>query len=83
MAISVERNRLVWRCRRGILELDLLLRGFLEDGYEQMDEDGQGGFVKLLELPDQELFEYLLEQKNPKDGEIASVVEKICRTAKA
>lgn len=83
MAISVERNRLVWRCRRGILELDLLLRGFLEDGYEQMDEDGQGSFVKLLELPDQELFEYLLEQKNPKDGEIASVVEKICRTAKA
>ena len=83
MAISVERNRLVWRCRRGILELDLLLRGFLEDGYEQMDEDGQGGFVKLLELPDQELFEYLLEQKNPKDGEIASVVEEICRTAKA
>lgn len=79
----MNRNRLYWRCRRGMLELDLLLRGFLENGFEQMDAAGQGNFVRLLELPDQELYEYLLKQKKPTDGEIASVVEKICRTTQA
>ncbi len=54
-------SRLHWKCRRGMLELDLLLRGFLDSGYGELDEAGKAEFEALLELPDQELFELLLE----------------------
>jgi succinate dehydrogenase flavin-adding protein (antitoxin of CptAB toxin-antitoxin module) len=66
-----------------MLELDLLLRDFLEHGYERMDEAGQHNFARLLELPDQELFDYLMEQKTPRERGIANVIEKICRATKA
>lgn len=53
-------SRLRWKCRRGMLELDLLLQGFLDDGYDELDEAGRAEFEALLALPDQELFELLL-----------------------
>ncbi len=53
-------SRLHWKCRRGMLELDLLLQGFLDNGYESLDAAGREAFERLLELPDQALFERLL-----------------------
>lgn len=72
-----ERRRLYWRCRRGMLELDLLLQGFLERGYGDLDERGRRGFLELLDYPDQMLLEYLLGRMAPVDPLIANVVAKI------
>ena len=33
-----ELARLRWKCRRGMLELDLLLRDFLDSGYQDLDD---------------------------------------------
>ena len=53
-------NRLRWQCRRGMLELDLLLLEFLESRYPQLDEASQQAFVILLEYPDQSLQHWLI-----------------------
>ena len=63
--------------------MDLLLGDFLQHGYEQLDEVGEKDFIRLLEMPDQELFEYLMGQKIPRERGLADVVEKICRAVKA
>ena len=49
-------NRLRWKCRRGTLELDLLLQQFLERDYAALDAHAQSRFEALLELGDEELW---------------------------
>jgi antitoxin CptB len=35
----VSRNRLYWKCRRGLLELDLVLQRFIPDDYDRSFEE--------------------------------------------
>lgn len=76
-------SRLAWQCRRGMLELDLLLRGFLDNGYAQLDESGRDAFEKLLKTQDQTLFEYFMQNKLPKDRDLIDVITQIRRAAQA
>ena len=71
------RRRLRWRCRRGMRELDLLLQGFLESGYEALSEPRRAAFDALLGYPDAELLEWLMGRGLPLDKEIADVVGRI------
>lgn len=70
-------SRLRWRCRRGMLELDLLLQGFVDSGYTALNESEQDLFTQLLELPDQELFENLMGVNEPEKKEFSHVIAKI------
>jgi antitoxin CptB len=81
--MSEEHSRLRWRCRRGMLELDLLLQPFLENGYGELDESEQKLFLALLELPDQELFENLMAMNEPEKKEFSRVITKIRYAATA
>lgn len=78
-----EMARLRWRCRRGMLELDLLLQGFLDNGYVELDEAQQNIFNRLLELPDQTLSEYLLGMHEIEEKEFIDVIERIRHAATA
>jgi antitoxin CptB len=53
-------QRLRWRCRRGMKELDLLLERFLQDHYTKAPRERQRAFERLLTLPDPVLAEMLL-----------------------
>lgn len=75
------RARLYWQCRRGMLELDTLLLGFLEQGYDAMDEDGRKGFLELLDYPDTELLEYLMGRQSHKEVRLRNVIEAIRSSA--
>jgi antitoxin CptB len=74
--------QLKWRCRRGMLELDLLLQGFLEQGYGTLTAQGREAFQKLLSYPDQDLLEYLMARALPTDKEVADVVNCIRNPAR-
>ncbi len=52
-------NRLRWKCRRGMLELDLLLAQFLDSGIDQLTDGQLHAFSQLLDLEDQELWQKL------------------------
>ena len=49
-------DRLRWRCRRGLLELDLVLTRFLAQGYTDLDARQREVFVALLAHADNELW---------------------------
>lgn len=66
-----------WKCRRGLLELDLLLRDFLDHGYAQLDADGQVCFDRMLDYPDAVLLEWLMGRIRPTDTDVAQLVDKI------
>lgn len=60
-----DRDRIRWRCRRGLLELDLVLAGFLESRYDGLDADGRRLFNELLDQPDNDLLDLALGRVEP------------------
>lgn len=69
--------RLRWACRRGMLELDVLLGNFLEEVYVSLSEKEQQIFRQLLDFPDPDLFLYLTAKETMEDTEFAKMIEKI------
>jgi len=70
-------ERLRWQCRRGMLELDLLLQGFLDAGYADLTEQQQKQFVRMLDFEDQLLLDWLMGYVVPSDGGYLELVRKI------
>jgi len=70
-------NKLRWRCRRGTLELDLMLMRYLEHRYMTADELERQTFLRILELEDSELMSYLMGECVPAAKEIAGLVATI------
>jgi len=68
-------SRLKWACRRGMLELDILLGDFIESDYAPLPEQDKRRFQKLLALGDQDLFEHFMKHTPHKDNELNRVIE--------
>ena len=60
-------SRIVWKCRRGMREMDILLQRFLERGYDSMDDAERRAFERLLDLPDQDILAWLCDERDPTD----------------
>jgi succinate dehydrogenase flavin-adding protein (antitoxin of CptAB toxin-antitoxin module) len=58
-------DRVKWRCRRGLLELDLVLKSFLERRYDQLGPEERRLFAELLEQPDNDLLDLALGRAEP------------------
>ncbi len=77
---SATLRRLRWRCRRGTKELDLLLEGFLDSGFQQLDAAGQEAFEHLLAQEDHDLQAWLITGEKPTEGALRRIVETIRTT---
>lgn len=73
--ISMTFQRLKWHCRRGMLELDLLLEPFLEDVFDTLDEQDKQRFYKLILCEDQEIFPWFMQKETPQDPDLARIVD--------
>lgn len=70
-------DQIRWRCRRGMLELDLLLNDFVTKRYEKLGETEQSTFLRLLDYPDQTLLELLMGRMKPSDKDVVHVIKAI------
>jgi antitoxin CptB len=70
-------KKLHWQCRRGMLELDLLLIPFLEKTYPHLNETQQEIFVRLLACHDQDLYAWLVKHETPEDPSFLPLIELI------
>lgn len=77
----MEQARISWQCRRGMLELDILLQAYVEHRYHAADAAQQKAFESLLGYPDQLLFDYLLGNSKPSDPGMAHVIKEILSSA--
>jgi antitoxin CptB len=68
-------NRLKWACRRGMLELDVLLGDFIEDDYEPLPVNDKYLFQQLLAMGDQDLFEHFMKHTPHEDPELNRVID--------
>ena len=70
-----ELNRLRWRSRRGMLELDLLLLPFFDEVYRELEVEQQQTFVDLLEEDDPDLLMWFSRKGVPENKAMADLVE--------
>ena len=71
----MNKNRLVWASRRGMLELDLILAPFVENVYDSLAEDDQLRFEVLLECEDQTLFMWFMQREQPTDPNMQRILQ--------
>lgn len=77
---SVSLSQLRLRCRRGMLELDLILERYLNNHYVTASIEEQRQFLELLELQDPELYPLVTGASQSPD-ELNTLLEKITRPA--
>jgi antitoxin CptB len=75
--VVAQAARLRWQCRRGMLELDLLLSRFLETGFARLDATGRADFVRLLGYQDQIIHDWLMGRAVPADAALRRLVAEI------
>ena len=67
--------RLRWRCRRGLLENDLVLERYLAARGDALDDDEAAALDTLLDLPDNDLWDLIAGRTDAKDASIAPLVQ--------
>jgi antitoxin CptB len=68
---AVARNRLYWKCRRGLLELDLVLQRYLEKHPHDQT------LVALLDLPDNDLWDIIAGRSDSYDRRFEETVARL------
>jgi antitoxin CptB len=68
-------SRLRWRCRRGLLENDLLIERFFATHGSAITPSQAEGLQLLMELADNDLLDLLLRRTEPVDLDHAGAIE--------
>lgn len=63
----VNRARLRWRARRGLLENDLILTRFLDAHEVTMSDEEVDAFSRLMDISDNALMDLLMGKTEPED----------------
>jgi antitoxin CptB len=72
-------GRLRWRCRRGMLENDLILARFLDARGAGITADEVAGLDRLLDLSDNELWDLLSGRAEPADAGVGPLLRALRR----
>ena len=81
---QAEARRIAWRCRRGLLELDIVLQRFVAQHFDGLTASELSAFDAMLALPDNDFWalvssDNMLSSENaaPSDTAILAVINKI------
>jgi antitoxin CptB len=79
MQLKEERSveRLKWRSRRGLLELDLVFERFWAGDGARLSPAQAGALQRLLELPDNDLLDLVMGRTETPDSELRDLVAKL------
>jgi len=75
----LNQKQLVWRCRRGVRELDVLLTQFLasSSGYAELGQRGRADFERLLAVQDPVIMDWLFGKYAPEDEGLEAIIERL------
>ncbi|MFI4887063.1 MAG: succinate dehydrogenase assembly factor 2 [Steroidobacterales bacterium] len=75
--MDAEARALLWRCRRGMKELDVLLERYAVAALPRAGAGERRLLARLLDHPDPQLAGYLLGGEVPPEPEMAALVTRI------
>lgn len=79
MTPAVELRKLRWHCRRGMVELDVLLTRHLDRFGSEMDDGEIRLFRRLLDCEDDRLWRWFTGTEQPQDKDLHALVERIAQ----
>ncbi len=74
--------RLKWACRRGMLELDVLLLPFVEQAFDTLTFAEKETFERLLTCDDPDLFAWFMGHQSCTDPDLAKMVATVLARVK-
>ena len=76
----IRRDRLMWKCRRGLLELDLVLTQFMARQVPELSSAELAAFDELLDYPDTELWDVVSGRSERFDPRLGGIVSRLRAT---
>ncbi len=78
---ELEKKRLAWRCRRGMLELDIVLQNLIENHFVSLSEAELIQLDTLLDYPDNDFWNLVSTRKVIADNkDLNSLLAKLRNT---
>ena len=74
---ELNKQKIFWHSRRGMLELDLLLVPFAQEVFETLAPDQQQLYEKLLQEEDQDLWDWFLDRTEPPQTKFKPLIAQI------
>ena len=74
---TLEQRRLAWRCRRGLLELDIVLQRFIANQFDDLTEQEMLAFDALLALPDNDFWALITNNSLQQNGGADAVQKRV------
>lgn len=74
---EAEQRRLAWRCRRGMLELDMVLQRFVLAQFNQLSLAEMQVFDEMLELPDNDFWALIQSTTQQENLHLQSVITQL------
>ncbi len=74
---ELDKQKIFWHSRRGMLELDLLLVPFAREVFESLTYQEQLLYSEFLREEDQDLFAWLLGTADPADPRYKPLIARI------
>jgi len=69
-----DRSKLVWRCRRGIREMDIVLQAFLNESYDLLSDADKNTFTQLLDEADLDILNWIMGKDTPENDELKRII---------
>ena len=76
------RSRLLWRCRRGIREMDIVLQEFLNQSYDMLNDADKSSFSQLLNEADLDILNWIMEKDEPRNDGLKNIITLIRQSRK-
>jgi antitoxin CptB len=73
---SYQKNKLQWNCRRGLLELDIVLQRFLQGNFN-LEKEEIDSFKDLLDLPDNDLWDIVIGRSDEYQPHLSEIVARL------
>ena len=70
-------ERLKWKSRRGLLELDIVFERFWKRAGNEMNEREAAALDRLLALPDNDLLDLVMGRVQIRDAGLAAMLDKL------
>jgi antitoxin CptB len=72
-----ELDRIRWRCRRGLLELDLVLNEFVREELAKLPANERTAFARMLDASDNDLWDWISARSEPPDPQLTGLVRRL------
>jgi len=80
--VKADRAKILWQCRRGIRELDSVLKPFVEDCYDELSPLDKTRLQTLLGHQDTQILDWILGREIPDEEGLQTLLDSIIRYSK-